>query len=93
LSLIFEMCMIVLFGASWPVSLYKSWKSRTNKGKSILFLFLIWVGYVCGITGKLLTHNVNYVLVFYIINICMVSADIFFYFRNGRIMKTEAELH
>ena len=81
--------MIILFGASWPVSLAKSWKSRTNKGKSILFLCLIWLGYICGISGKMLTNNVNYVLVFYIINLCMVSADIVLYFRNRRIMKKE----
>ena len=84
------MCMIILFGASWPVSLAKSWKSRTNKGKSLLFLMLIWVGYICGITGKLLTHNVNYVLIFYMINLCMVSADIILYFRNGRLAKRES---
>ena len=31
---ILEMVMIVCFGISWPLSVYKSYKARTAKGKS-----------------------------------------------------------
>ena len=31
-----EALMILCFGLSWPISLRKSWISRTAKGKSLL---------------------------------------------------------
>ena len=84
---IFEAIMVICFGASWPLSVYKSWKSRTTKGKSVLFEIFIFIGYVCGITGKLITHNITYVFIFYILNICMVGVDICLYVRNYRLDK------
>ena len=91
LSRIFEAGMVICFGLSWPLSVYKAWKSRTAKGKSLLFELFIWVGYVCGIIGKIITHNITYVFVFYIINFVMVSADLLLYIRNSRLDKA-AEL-
>ena len=41
MSEILEITMIVSFGASWPLNVMKSWKSRTTKGKSLPFLLLI----------------------------------------------------
>ena len=82
---LFETVMVVCFGASWPLSLYKSVTSRTARGKSLLFECLIWVGYVFGITGKLLNGKITYVFVFYILNMVMVTLDIGVYFRNRRL--------
>ena len=45
-----EALMVLCFGLSWPISVRKSFISRTNKGKSLLFEVFIWVGYVFGIT-------------------------------------------
>ena len=36
-----ETLMIICFGLSWPLSVYKSWKSRTSKGKSLQFEIFI----------------------------------------------------
>ena len=44
---ILEAAMVLCFGISWPVAIVKSWKSRTTKGKSLVFMLFIWVGYVC----------------------------------------------
>lgn len=82
---IFEAIMVICFGASWPLSVYKSIQSRTAKGKSLLFECFIWIGYVCGIVGKVLTHNITYVFIFYVLNLLMVSVDIGFYLRNRRL--------
>lgn len=82
---IFEAAMVICFGLSWPVSVYKSWNSRTAKGKSLLFEVFIWIGYVCGIVGKIITHNITYVFIFYWINLCMLSVDICLYIRNCRL--------
>ncbi len=80
---IFEIVMIVLFGASWPMNVIKSYRARTTKGKSILFLFLIFTGYIFGISGKLISGNFKwYVMFFYLLNTLMVGIDIALYFRN-----------
>lgn len=82
---IFEAAMVICFGISWPTSVYKSWKSRTAKGKSLMFECFILFGYICGILGKIITHNITYVFAFYILNICMVTVDLCLYFRNSRL--------
>lgn len=87
---IFEAAMVICFGLSWPMSVYKSWKSRTTKGKSLLFEVFIWIGYVCGIAGKIITHNITYVFIFYILNIVMVSIDLVLYARNARLDRQAA---
>lgn len=79
---LFEAIMVICFGLSWPLSVWKSCKSRTAKGKSLFFEVFIFLGYVSGIAGKLMNGNITYVFIFYIINIVMVSVDICFYFRN-----------
>lgn len=90
MSQIFEAIMVICFGMSWPLSVYKSWKSRTAKGKSLLFEVFIWVGYVCGIVGKIVTDNITYVFIFYVLNIVMVSIDICLYVRNRKLDKENA---
>lgn len=81
-----EILMIVCFGFSWPMNVIKSYRSRTAKGKSLPFLLLISIGYVFGIIGKLIGGNFKwYVLFFYVLNLCMVLADLCLYFRNRRI--------
>jgi len=81
---IFEAGMLICFGASWPLDIYKSWKSRSTAGKSLMFMIVLSLGYVCGIINKVLYHH-DIILTLYIINILMVLADICFYFRNKRI--------
>ncbi|MGI6745614.1 MAG: hypothetical protein BWY46_00709 [Firmicutes bacterium ADurb.Bin300] len=82
---IFEVAMILCFGISWPVSIVKSYKSRSTKGKSIIFLVFILLGYTCGILAKIASGSINYVLIFYLINFVMVFFDISLYFRNKRL--------
>jgi len=87
---LFEAVMIVCFGLSWPLSVWKSWRSRTVRGKSLFFEVFIWIGYAVGIVGKLLAHSLTYVLIFYILNLLMVTVDLCLYFRN-RALDREAE--
>ena len=86
-----EALMVISFGISWPVSILKSWRSRTAKGKSLFFLFMIAFGYVCGTIGKIVvfvkTGVFCYPAYFYILNLVMVSTDIVLYFRNVRLDK------
>jgi hypothetical protein len=89
-----EVIMILCFGASWPFNVIKSYKARTAKGKSPVFLCLIILGYIAGITSKFLNEAymsaVNekwYVLFFYFLNLFMVSVDLMLYFRNRMLDK------
>lgn len=84
MGVIFETIMLVCFGASWPVSVYKSWTSRSIKGKSLLFLLLIEIGYIVGLVGKIL-YNPSYVIAVYCVNLLFVTTDIALYFRNRRL--------
>jgi hypothetical protein len=80
----FEAGMLICFGASWPLDIYKSLKSRSTAGKSVMFMFVLTVGYVFGIINKIL-YNHDIVLILYIINLLLVSVDICLFFRNRRI--------
>lgn len=82
---ILETLMIVSFGVSWPLSIIRSYRSRSTKGKSVLFSFFILFGYLCGIASKIMTHNFNLAFYFYIPNIIMVATDTCLWFRNRRI--------
>ncbi|HPE15771.1 MAG TPA: hypothetical protein PK597_02335 [Oscillospiraceae bacterium] len=87
---LFETFMVVSFGISWPLSIYKSYTSRTAKGKSLVFMVFILFGYACGIASKLLGGHITYVLAFYILNLVMVSIDLGLYFRNRRLDAADA---
>ena len=91
MSQFLEAVMVVLFGISWPLNIMKSLKSRTAKGKSLPFLIFIWVGYIAGIASKLVSGNITYVFVFYVLNLIMVSIDFCLYFRNMKLDKEREE--
>lgn len=82
---ILESIMILCFGISWPLSIIRSIRSKSTKGKSSLFMCFILFGYICGIISKIMTHNYNLAFWFYIPNIIMVSTDICIYFRNKKL--------
>lgn len=82
---ILEIAMIIAFGFSWPNNIITTLRNKSAKGKSLAFLILIDVGYICGILGKILSGNIVwYVMFFYVLNFIMVSIDmaLYFYFRH-----------
>jgi len=83
---VFEISMLICFGISWPFSIYKSYTSRSTKGKSLVFLYVIAAGYVAGILHKMFYHF-DGVIVFYLINLLLVIADIALFYRNMWIEK------
>lgn len=82
-----EALMLICFGFSWPVSLVKSFKARTAKSTSLLFLMLILIGYAVGIAAKFVEKNISYVLVVYFFNFFVVFLNLIVYFRNRKIDK------
>ena len=90
LKVIFEGGMILCFGLAWPLSIYKSWTSRSTGGKSLFFLLVILLGYIFGL-AKCVTADSHWTLyVLYSLNTLMVSCDTLLYFRNRMIEKKAA---
>ena len=79
---IFESIMLICFGLSWPLNVIKAYRARTAKGTSLPFILLIITGYIAGITAKLVTGQINYVLIVYLLNLAIVSVNVAVYFRN-----------
>ena len=82
---VFEMLMLICFGVSWPFNIAKSLRSRTARGKSMVFECCIIAGYLCGLAGKFISGNITYVVAFYILDIAMVSLDLVLTIRNHRL--------
>ena len=89
-----EVVMIICFGLSWPISIRKSWISRTAKGKSLFFEFFIWVGYIFGITKnfvKFFNGSDGFVFFlawgFYFLNFIEITVDMALWFRNRKLDK------
>lgn len=92
-----EALMILCFGLSWPISIKKSYSSRTAKGKSLFFEVFIWIGYVFGIVRKFMlltpemTQNPSQhwlfflAWAFYFLNIIEITIDMLLYFRNKKL--------
>ncbi|PKL07636.1 MAG: hypothetical protein CVV51_13050 [Spirochaetae bacterium HGW-Spirochaetae-7] len=83
---IFEVIMLLCFGAAWPVSIAKSLKTRRTDGKSLVFLLIVIAGYAAGIVNKLL-YKPDFVVWLYALNATMVSIDAGLWLRNRRIEK------
>lgn len=89
-----EALMIFCFGLSWPISIRKSWISRTAKGKSLFFEVFLLVGYICGIVRKIMLTiapgtNKDFLFFlsffFYVLNFIEISIDVALYFRNKKL--------
>ncbi len=90
---LFEAFTIFCFGLSWPISIYKSYTSRTAKGKSLFFEVFLILGYAIGIGRKFIQLSclgedgfLFYLsFFFYILNFAEIAVDIILYFRNKRL--------
>lgn len=89
---LFEALTIFCFGLSWPISIRKSYVSRTAKGKSLFFEVFLLIGYAFGIARKIIqiTGGSSGFLFylsffFYCFNFAAISIDVALYFRNSRL--------
>ena len=74
--------MLLCFGLSWPVSLFKNLRAKSAKSTSLAFMCLILFGYLAGITAKAMTAGMTYVFFVYLFNIAMVVANLAVTLRN-----------
>ncbi|OIP51475.1 MAG: hypothetical protein COX17_05260 [Deltaproteobacteria bacterium CG23_combo_of_CG06-09_8_20_14_all_60_8] len=85
---VFEIVMLVCFGAAWPFSIYRSYRTRTNAGKSLPFLYIVLVGYMAGVLHKIF-YSFDRVIFLYVVNGLMVGVDIIIYYRNAGRLKAD----
>jgi len=83
---VFEIIMLICFGSAWPFSIYKSYTSRSNGGKSFPFLVIVLAGYGAGFLHKFL-NDPDPVIFLYATNATMVLVDMALYVRNRRICR------
>lgn len=76
----FEALMLICFGTSWPISIAKSLRTKVVAGKSPLFMTVLCLGYVSGITHKVF-FNMDWIISLYILNLGLVSFDLFLYYK------------
>ncbi|MBO7409436.1 MAG: hypothetical protein J6T68_00690 [Candidatus Methanomethylophilaceae archaeon] len=74
--------MLLCFAFAWPFSIVKQWRTGTSKGKSILFSYVIILGYIFGMINKVVSDDINYVFAFYVIDLVLVLIDTLLYYRN-----------
>ena len=77
---VFEVLMLVCFGASWPFAVYRTYRSKTSAGKSFVFLWLVLIGYVSGCLHKIV-YAMDAVIVLYALNGALVLADLILSYR------------
>jgi hypothetical protein len=77
---IFEIVMLLCFGSSWPFAVVKTVKTKVVEGKSPVFLVLIFVGYLSGISFKL-TFHFDLIVWLYVLNGSLVFTEILLYLK------------
>ena len=80
---VFEFGMLACFGICWPVSVYTSIKTKRTEGKSLLFMIIVFVGYISGVVHKIV-YSPDFVIVLYISNLILVFIDILLYLKYSR---------
>jgi hypothetical protein len=79
----FEGIMLVCFGLSWPISIFKSIRVKRVEGKSPLFMGVICCGYASGIIHKFL-YSYDWIILLYGINMLMILIDMMLYVHYNR---------
>ncbi len=82
---VFEVGMLVCFGFAWPISIMKSIKTKSIEGKSLLFMYVVMIGYLFGMTHKII-YNLDFVLILYGVNFLMVFVDVMLYYKNKKLL-------
>ncbi len=86
---VFEIIMLLCFGAAWPVSILKSIRTKSTGGKSLAFLLVIVTGYLSGILHKVF-YKPDFVIWLYVLNFLMVGCDAVLWVRNRSLEKKAA---
>ena len=90
MSSVFEAVMMICFGVSWPLSIWKTCKVKNPTGKSIGFLWMVIIGYISGMVSKVVGGKIDWVIGLYALNAAMVGTDlILVYIYRARLAAAE----
>lgn len=93
---VFEAGMLICFGVSWPIAILKTWRSRRIEGKSMGFLVLVFLGYLCGTAAKFMRvagtgAMPEPVTALYMLNAVFVATDLFMMLHFKALAKLAAK--
>jgi uncharacterized membrane protein len=81
-----EAVMLFCFGISWPIAIWRTWRTRRTEGLSPVFLTMILAGYLAGVGSKLLRSGgrwdaLEWVTALYALNAALVGIELMLYLR------------
>jgi len=71
----FEAGMIICFGVSWPVAVWKTLRTKQVEGKSMVFIALVALGYGFGVIHKAI-YNFDWLIFLYGFNFLIVLTEL-----------------
>ena len=78
-----EFGMLVCFGFSWPLAIWKTFHAKRVDGKSPAFSVIVILGYLLGIAAHWLGDR-SWVMWAYLLNVGLVAADLGLYVHYSR---------
>ena len=79
--------MLICFGISWPISIIRTLRAKRVDGKSLLFLILIFIGYIAGTLSEIVVAGGQMprpVILLYLLNLTTVGTDMMLYLHYKR---------
>jgi hypothetical protein len=86
---VFEIVMLACFGISWPFAIIKTIRSKTVKGVTPVFYWLVFMGYIAGTLHKII-YSLDPVIILYVINSITVGTQIILFYYYRRLDNKEA---
>ena len=92
-----EAGMLICFGVSWPVDIFKTIRVKRTEGKSLAFMVLVFVGYLSGLSAKFVRTGENNQMLeavawLYLLNSIFVAIDIVLFVRFRRTERFAVEI-
>ncbi len=78
-----EFGMLVCFGVSWPLAIWKTLRVKRVEGKSPAFMVIVILGYLLGIAAHWIDDR-SWVMWAYLFNVSLVATDLALYARYSR---------
>jgi hypothetical protein len=84
-----EAGMLVCFGISWPFAIWRTYRTKRTEGKSMVFLWMVLLGYACGIAAKFFRAagggQLEWVVALYAMCFVLVACDLCLVIRYRRL--------
>ena len=79
-----EFWMLFAFGFSWPFAIARTYRAKRVDGKSPMFMIIVLIGYVFGISAHLVEGSKLWLCWVYLLDMAFVATDLVLYFRYSK---------